>query len=242
MPIEQAMYIDTLQPDWPTGTDPESAGDDHLRMIKQTLKNTFPSINAPITGTPTQINDLTGHIGYTDISAVDPSFPNYLTAHNDDWTASIPLLAQLPSVAALNELQEVVINWSAVINLIYPVGSVISNTGTNPGTILGFGTWEARPGAIYGVGHVVDNRDGATAWDVPAGAVGGALLVDNQHIRAVNLAVTVDGVADHDHAQRAWIEGGGSNTYIDRNTYNNAGCEDNTPEPRRAGLIVTQGM
>ena len=41
---------------------------------------------------------------------------------------------------------------------------------------------------------------------------------------------------DHNHAQRAWkSSGGGSNTYIDRNTYANAGQEDNSSHTVNAG-------
>ena len=47
---------------------------------------------------------------------------------------------------------------------------------------------------------------------------------------------TTSGGGGHDHAQRAWrSSGGGSNTYIDRNTYANAGCEDNTSRTTAVG-------
>ena len=40
---------------------------------------------------------------------------------------------------------------------------------------------------------------------------------------------TTDVQGTHSHAQRAWRDGGGgSNTYIDRNVFNKAGCEDNS--------------
>lgn len=43
MTIEVATYITDLQPVNPTSTDQVSQGDDHLRLIKQVLQNTFPN-------------------------------------------------------------------------------------------------------------------------------------------------------------------------------------------------------
>ena len=41
MPVESATYVADLQPVNPPSTDPRSQGDDHLRLIKQVLQNTF---------------------------------------------------------------------------------------------------------------------------------------------------------------------------------------------------------
>lgn len=56
MPLEIATYLNALDPANPTGLDPKSQGDDHIRLIKTALKATFPSLNAPVTATPAQIN------------------------------------------------------------------------------------------------------------------------------------------------------------------------------------------
>lgn len=42
MPLENATYIKDLNPANPTGADPKSQGDDHLRLIKQVLLDCFP--------------------------------------------------------------------------------------------------------------------------------------------------------------------------------------------------------
>jgi microcystin-dependent protein len=47
MSIEVATYIADLQPVNPPATDPRGQGDDHLRLIKQVLQNTFPSASKP---------------------------------------------------------------------------------------------------------------------------------------------------------------------------------------------------
>ena len=41
MGLESATFISDLVPTNPTGLDPRSEGDDHLRLIKEVLQNTF---------------------------------------------------------------------------------------------------------------------------------------------------------------------------------------------------------
>lgn len=56
MALETATYIDDLVPANPSGTDRLQFGDDHIRMIKQVLKNTFPNITGPVTKTQDDLN------------------------------------------------------------------------------------------------------------------------------------------------------------------------------------------
>ena len=46
MALESATYISQLNTANPTGADPKSEGDDHLRLLKATIKNTFPNFGA----------------------------------------------------------------------------------------------------------------------------------------------------------------------------------------------------
>ena len=48
MSIEVATYIGDLQPVNPPSTDPRGQGDDHLRLIKQVLQNSFPMLEKAI--------------------------------------------------------------------------------------------------------------------------------------------------------------------------------------------------
>lgn len=58
MSLENGNYIKDLQPLNPPGTDPVSEGNDHLKLIKKVLKNSFPSdIEAPM------IPDIDGNDG-----------------------------------------------------------------------------------------------------------------------------------------------------------------------------------
>jgi len=43
MSLETASWVTQLNSSNPTASDPVSEGDDHLRMVKTVLKNSFPS-------------------------------------------------------------------------------------------------------------------------------------------------------------------------------------------------------
>lgn len=56
MGLETATYINGLVPTNPDGTDIKSQGDDHFRLIKSVLKNSFPNITGAVTATQDDIN------------------------------------------------------------------------------------------------------------------------------------------------------------------------------------------
>lgn len=58
MTVESATYIDTLDATLPLSGDPKSEGDNHLRLIKQVLQNTFPNVNGAIQASDNQLDAL----------------------------------------------------------------------------------------------------------------------------------------------------------------------------------------
>jgi microcystin-dependent protein len=58
MGLEAGQFISDLVANWPLPTDRRREGDDHLRLLKSTIKNTFPNLNAAVTATPKQLNAL----------------------------------------------------------------------------------------------------------------------------------------------------------------------------------------
>ena len=60
MAIETFGFIDDLNAANPTATDNVSEGDDHLRGLKTTLKNTFPNVTGAINATETELNYVDG--------------------------------------------------------------------------------------------------------------------------------------------------------------------------------------
>jgi hypothetical protein len=75
MPLETATVISDLVATNPAHTDGLSQADAHLRLIKTTLKATFPNVNGVVNATPAQMNMLTGNaiLGYASGSAAAPS-------------------------------------------------------------------------------------------------------------------------------------------------------------------------
>lgn len=60
MALETATYISDLVSTNPTASDGISQGDDHLRLLKSTLKTTFPNVSGAVTPTHTELNYVDG--------------------------------------------------------------------------------------------------------------------------------------------------------------------------------------
>lgn len=60
MALESAAYINGLVAANPTTNDPASSGDDHIRLLKTTIKASLPNITGAVTATHTDLNKLTG--------------------------------------------------------------------------------------------------------------------------------------------------------------------------------------
>jgi len=60
MALETGTHIDDLNASNPASTDALSAADDHIRLIKSTIKTTFPNINGAVTATPAELNIIDG--------------------------------------------------------------------------------------------------------------------------------------------------------------------------------------
>lgn len=60
MALETGTYINSLNAANPAATDGLSQADDHLRLIKSTIKATLPNLDAAVTATEDDLNILTG--------------------------------------------------------------------------------------------------------------------------------------------------------------------------------------
>lgn len=115
MGLEVATYIDDLVISNPSGTDDRSQGDDHIRLIKSVLKNTFPNITGPVTLTQDQINAVLGNL--VPVGVINM------------WSGAV---ANIPSGWKLCNGVGTISNGSPVPNLVdrFIVGSV-TNSGGN---------------------------------------------------------------------------------------------------------------
>ena len=60
MALETATYISDLVSTNPTSSDNMSQGDDHLRLLKSTIKATFPNVSGAVTPTHVELNYVDG--------------------------------------------------------------------------------------------------------------------------------------------------------------------------------------
>lgn len=78
--LETGTYISDLVVTNPTSSDLASQGDDHLRLLKNTIKTTFPNITGAVTPTHTELNYVDGVTSalQTQLDAKVPTsnFPN----------------------------------------------------------------------------------------------------------------------------------------------------------------------
>lgn len=102
MPLESATYISELVPTNPAGSDAAATSDDHHRLIKDVLQNTFPNANGAITPTPAEFNTLVGvtsgiqaqidgkqtaHQNLTDISGLAATDGNIIVGDGSNFVA-----------------------------------------------------------------------------------------------------------------------------------------------------------
>lgn len=107
MSLESAGFIKDLVPTNPEGTDPKSAGDDHLRMIKAVLKSQFSGMTegVALTMTETMLNRMHGIAG---------------NASPYDQDVVVPYHAVLPVFTAnTGTLPPGFINGDMILNLAY---------------------------------------------------------------------------------------------------------------------------
>jgi len=60
MGLETGTYLDALVPTNPASTDGLAQADDHIRLLKSTLANSFPGVSGAVTATHTELNVLDG--------------------------------------------------------------------------------------------------------------------------------------------------------------------------------------
>lgn len=136
MALESATYISDLNSSNPAASDAISTADDHLRLIKSTIKATFPNITGPMTRTQAQLNNALDKTGDTMTGALTLS-----GAPSTDLQAATK--AYVDSAVAGGVPSGAIIMWSGSIASI-PAGWFLCN-GSN-------GTPDLRNRFIVGAG------------------------------------------------------------------------------------------
>ena len=158
MGLETGTYIDSLNTSNPGATDSVAQGDDHIRLVKSTIKNTFPNVTGAMTATHTELNLLDGctantaELNYLDIATLGTAEAS--KALTVDASLDVTGIRNLTVTGDVSNASGTLTTLQAV----YPVGSIYINAAvsTNPGTLLGFGTWVA-----FGTGRTMVGLDAA---------------------------------------------------------------------------------
>ena len=182
MALETGTYIDSLVAANPAATDALSQADDHLRLIKATLKATFPSVTGAIEATHTAINTKVAEpVSAITSDGTDPSLATGITAAQlktligvvesaittDGSTPSLSSGITAAEVRTLIGAAEAA--TTATLSSVYPVGSIYTSVvATNPSTFFG-GQWNP-----YGQGKVMIGVDSTDTDFDTVGNTGGA--------------------------------------------------------------------
>jgi hypothetical protein len=185
MGLETGTYIDSLNSSNPTAGDAVSEGDDHLRLIKSTVKATFPNLSGAVTSTQAELNLLDGvtanttELNYVDITTLGTVEAS--KAVTADANKDVTAIRNLTITGALSAGSGLV-----TMSDIYPVGSIYINAAvtTNPATLLGFGTW-----AAFGSGRMMVGYDASDSDFDALQETGGA----KTH------TLTIDEIPSHNH-------------------------------------------
>lgn len=90
MGLETATYVDGLNTSNPAATDGLAQADDHIRLIKSTIKNTFPNLDAAMTASEDDLNLMTGISGTTPVAGQIVQVNSGLTLELADQADSFP--------------------------------------------------------------------------------------------------------------------------------------------------------
>jgi hypothetical protein len=167
MGLETGTYIDSLVVANPAATDALSQADEHLRLLKSTIKATFPNVDAAVTATPTDLNtktalvsdgtDVTFNTGVTADklkTLIGVSTPAITTATDSEGEVTPSLATGITAVEVWNLVK------LAALDSIYPVGAIYTAiTSGSPATVFG-GTWVS-----FGQGRVMVGHDDAAEPD-----------------------------------------------------------------------------
>jgi hypothetical protein len=203
MGLETGTYISDLNSSNPVAGDPVNEGDDHIRLVKSTVKATFPSITGAVSATHTELNLLDGvtanttELNYVDITTLGTAQASkVVTVDASKDSTGIRNLTVSGTITIGS-------NTATTLQAVYPVGSIYINAAvaTNPGTLLGFGTW-----AAFGAGRVIVGLNAADSDFDTAQETGGSkthTLTTAElpsHTHTVSIPSSENGGSSNDHA------------------------------------------
>lgn len=172
MPVEQAIYIDTLNPSNPTGAEKAGQGDDHLRKIKQVLQATFPGMAGAVTLTHTILNALPARIKLLEDNLLVSGVFKLTAALNAN---SFKIVNMADPASAQDGATKAYVDGKQG----HRVGDILlTTTNVNPGLAvasggLGYGTWTQRSQGLFLAGVGTGTDAGSVSKTLTSGANAG---------------------------------------------------------------------
>lgn len=144
MPIETGTFISDLVATNPTSSDPKAEGDDHIRLVKSTVKATFPNITGAVTPTHTELNRVAGVTSaiQTQLNSKAPLASPTLTG--------VPTAPTAPPGTPTNQIATCEFVVSQALSATLPgqlgqAGKFLTTDGTDA-------SWAGVPGGVQSVG------------------------------------------------------------------------------------------
>jgi microcystin-dependent protein len=215
MALESATYINGLVPTNPLGSDALAFADDHLRLIKSTIKNTFPNITGPVVWNQDYINNMMpigAVIMWTGVT-VPPGWAlcNGQTVARTDGAGNI---------TTPNLLDRFVIGAGNTYPLLQAGGSAFINLDVTQMPSHNHDAWTDNPGdhnhAVIGVtGAVGDHTHNLpNLGSVQAGSDnGGANVPVNTGYSSGRFQNATNGAGAHTHDVSIVSQGAGNHTH-----------------------------
>jgi hypothetical protein len=199
LPVETATYVSDLNASNPAHSDPLSAADAHMRLIKAALKATFPNINAAVTPTPAALNQI-GTVG--SVGAPSVNFGGTTEGFYKKAAGQVGITGTLRGAGAM------------------PVGAVVHFVAqpVNMGSVaLGLGSgkeWLELDGGTY---NQADYPELASYFGVASGTFTLPNVRDTGRFlrsrTSVTAALTIQGNAFSPHTHTATADNQGNHTH-----------------------------
>ncbi|MGL5016406.1 MAG: phage baseplate protein [Bacteroidales bacterium] len=182
-----ARFINQLNDSFPRNKDLIKEGDDHIRLVKNVLKNTFPGFTSSTTMTSEKLNKIDAALSFEGTTAQFNSDAKFATDKRLDMNGN--RITNLKDPAEDTDAVSLKFVKNSVGGVAWPIGSIYTTTSNaDPAVTMGFGKWKKIPGRfIIGAGAGTDANGIVKSF--AEGAEGG----EYTH------RITVDELPNHNH-------------------------------------------
>lgn len=156
MSLETGTYISDLVSTNPLGSDAKSAGDDHIRLLKSTIKASFTGVTGAVTATHTELNYAAG---------LTSAAQTQITAEVNRATAAES--AEQARALAAEALRAPKANPTFTGTVTVPTPSASTDASTKA-YVDGVAMSTSLPGQAGNAGKLISTDGSLASWTMPA--------------------------------------------------------------------------